>query len=121
MKFKEDNLLEMSDENITQLSPMRTTYSLCTCENEGGIVNEANCSIEKTIPCDIIPTKLYQKNICFAKRRRQSLKTRLAYIPNNFVQNHGRRKAGRSHKYKIFINKTNKLYILYSIFINCMY
>lgn len=91
-----DNLLEMPDETVTQLDPMRTTYTVCHCDNEGEIENEAICSSDKTIACDVLQTKPYQKNTCYAKRKRRSLQTRLAYIPDNFVQHIERQKASNS-------------------------
>lgn len=106
----------MPDETVTQLDPMRTTYSVCHCDNEGEIENEAICSSDKTIPCDIIQTKPYQKNTCYAKRRRRSLQTRLTYIPDNFVQHIERQKASNSHKYVTCINKPEKFDVLYYIF-----
>lgn len=57
-----ENLLEMPDENVTQLSPLRSSYFLCTCENhDSKVLNETVCSKDKTISCDVFKTKRYQK------------------------------------------------------------
>lgn len=89
-----ENLLEMPDENVTQLSPLRSSYFLCTCENhDSKVLNETVCSKDKTISCDVFKTKRYQKNTCFASRKRRSLQANLSFIPNNFVQHTNRLKA----------------------------
>lgn len=88
----------MPDENVTQLSPMRSSYVVCTCDNDktDNILNEAVCSKEKSITCDVIRSKPYQRNTCYAKRKRRALQSRLSFIPNNFVQHHNRLKASNS-------------------------
>lgn len=85
----------MPDENVTQLSPMRSSYVVCTCDNDktDNILNEAVCSKEKSITCDVIRSKPYQRNTCYAKRKRRALQSKLSFIPNNFVQHHNRLKA----------------------------
>ncbi|XP_078322917.1 uncharacterized protein LOC144622187 [Crassostrea virginica] len=68
-----DNLLEMNDINVKQLTSMHTQYRVCTCGNGGNMpVNEALCSQQKNIICDVIQTVSYQKNTCYAKRNRRS-------------------------------------------------
>lgn len=96
----EDNLLEMPDDNIHQLKPMPLTNIVCTCDTEksdkekpNAMLSEADCSAEKSIICDVVKTKPYQKNTCYAKRMRRSLQTRLSFIPDNFVHHHIRQKA----------------------------
>ena len=87
----------MDDDMVVQLPPMNISYTLCTCENDDpSIENEAVCSSEKQISCDIVPSKPYQKNTCYAKRRRRSLQERLSYIPNNLVKHHNRIKVCHS-------------------------
>lgn len=91
-----DNLLEMNDSSVVEMRPMHSSYLLCSCNytlNGGDPINEAVCSKEKNIICDVFPTKSYQKNTCHAKRRRRSLQERLTYIPNNFVEHEDRKKA----------------------------
>lgn len=89
-----DNLLKMDDVEITQLGSLHTQYLLCTCAKMGSQpTNEAICSKEKNVVCDIIPTKALQKNTCHAQRRRRSLQSRISYIPNNFVQHQNRKMA----------------------------
>lgn len=98
-----ENLLEMPDEKVTQLSPMRSSYVVCTCDNDNdnNILNEAVCSKDKSIACDVIQTKPYQKNTCYAKRKRRALQTNLSFIPNNFVQHHNRLKVRKYLNYLI--------------------
>lgn len=101
-----DNLLEMPDENVTQLSPLRSSYVLCTCENHGStILNETVCSKDKTISCDVFKTKRHQKNTCFARRKRRSLQANLSFIPNNFVQHTNRRKRSTFNETKVVWTK----------------
>lgn len=95
-----DNLLEMPDGNIQQLKPLPESNIVCICddkksdaENPNGLLTEADCSKDRSIICDIVQTKPYQKNTCHAKRMRRSLQTRLSFIPDNFVHHHIRQKA----------------------------
>lgn len=96
----EDNLLQMPDDKIHQLKPLPLTNIVCTCdtekrdkENPNGMLSEADCSTDKSIICDVVKTKPYQKNTCYAKRMRRSLQTRLSFIPDNFVHHRIRQKA----------------------------
>lgn len=85
----------MPDENVTQLNQMRSSYVVCTCDNpkEDRLLNETVCSKDKGIACDLKPTKPYQKNTCYAKRKKRSLQANLSFIPNNFVKHNSRPKA----------------------------
>nr|XP_022320846.1 uncharacterized protein LOC111123050 [Crassostrea virginica] len=103
-----DNLLEMNDSSVVEMRPMHSSYLLCSCNytlNGGDPINEAVCSKEKNIICDVFPTKSYQKNTCHAKRRRRSLQERLTYIPNNFVEHEDRKKRSANNDTKVFWTK----------------
>ena len=102
----------MNDYNVSQLTSMHTQFRVCTCRNGGyNPVNEALCSQQRNIICDVIPTTSYQKNTCHAKRSRRSLQARISYIPNNFVQHQNRKKASLNN------HKIIKLYIYKSYFL----
>lgn len=89
-----ENLLEMPDEDVTQLNGLRSSYVLCTCEKTKQTdKKEAVCTKEKIIACDVFKTKPLQRNTCHAKRKRRSSQTHISYIPNNFVEHHIRQKA----------------------------
>lgn len=85
----------MPDENVTQLASLHTSYVVCTCESNDtiSITNEATCSNEKRITCDIFKSKPLQKNTCYARRMKRSLQEKLSYIPNNFIPHHHREKV----------------------------
>lgn len=55
-----DNLFEMLDENVIQLSFLCFLYFLCICENIGLIIlNEIVCLKDKIIFCDVFKIKWY--------------------------------------------------------------
>lgn len=95
-----DNLLEMPDDKIQQLKPLPNSNMVCICDDKKSdaedpqhMLTEADCSKDRSIICDVVQTKPYQKNICHAKRMRRSLQSRLSFIPDNFVHHHIRQKA----------------------------
>jgi hypothetical protein len=99
----DDNLLEMSYEKVTQLPSLHTSYRVCTCANNHSIINEATCSDERRITCDIFKSKPLQKHTCYAKRGKRSLQTHLSYIPNNFMPHRHRHKVCWKDHFHIMI------------------